>query len=59
MGFAHILAYKGLKLYTLFDWKKGGSVYPTRQYLYGAGRDADAGSYAGVLPDSLRARASQ
>ena len=49
MGFAHILAYKGLKLYTLFDWKKGGSVYNlTRQYLYGAGRDADAGSYTGV-----------
>ena len=49
LGFAHIIAYKGLKLYTLFDWKKGGSVYNlTRQYLYGDGRHADVSNYPGV-----------
>jgi len=49
MGFAHIIGYKGLKLYTLFDWKKGGSVYNlTRQYLYGNGRHGDAASYPEV-----------
>ncbi|MCB0582003.1 MAG: SusC/RagA family TonB-linked outer membrane protein [Phaeodactylibacter sp.] len=49
MGFANIIAYKGLKLYTLFDWKKGGSVYNlTRQYLYGNGRHGDLSSYPEV-----------
>ncbi|MCO6478323.1 MAG: SusC/RagA family TonB-linked outer membrane protein [Phaeodactylibacter sp.] len=49
MGFANILAYKGLKLYTLFDWKKGGSVYNlTRQYMYGAGRHGELSAYPGV-----------
>lgn len=49
VGFANILAYKGLKLYTLFDWKKGGSVYNlTRQYMYGAGRHGELSSYPGV-----------
>lgn len=49
MGFAHILAYKGVQLYALFDWKKGGSVYNlTRQYMYGAGRHAGLGSYPDI-----------
>ncbi|MCB9263892.1 MAG: SusC/RagA family TonB-linked outer membrane protein [Lewinellaceae bacterium] len=49
VGFAHIIAYKGLKLYTLFDWKKGGAVYNlARQYLYGDGRHADVGRYPDV-----------
>ena len=49
MGFTHIIGYKGLKLYTLFDWKKGGSVYNlTRQYLYGNGRHGDVSRYPDV-----------
>ena len=27
MGFANTFGFKGLKLYTLFDWKKGGDIY--------------------------------
>lgn len=42
MGFTHTLAYRGLELYTLFDWKKGGSIYnATKQWLYKDMRHAD------------------
>lgn len=42
MGFAHTLSYRGLSLYTLFDWKKGGDIYnATRQWLYKDLRHAD------------------
>jgi TonB-linked SusC/RagA family outer membrane protein len=49
MGFAHIIEYKGLQLYTLFDWKKGGDVYnASRQWLYGSERHADLSAYPDV-----------
>ena len=49
MGFVNVLAYKGLQLYTLFDWKNGGSVYNlTRQHLYGDGRHGDLSSFPEV-----------
>ncbi len=42
MGFANTLAFKGLQLYTLFDWKKGGDIYNlTRQWLYRDQRHGD------------------
>lgn len=42
MGFTHTLAYRGLELYTLFDWKKGGSIYnATKQWLYKDMRHAE------------------
>lgn len=46
MGFAHTIGFKGLELYALLDWKKGGDVYNlTRQWLYQYERHADlAGS---------------
>jgi TonB-linked SusC/RagA family outer membrane protein len=42
MGFAHFLSFKGLDIYALFDWKKGGDVYNlTRQWMYAYERHAD------------------
>lgn len=49
MGFANIIEYKGLQLFTLFDWKKGGDVYNlSRQWLYRDQRHADLSRYPGV-----------
>lgn len=42
MGFANFLSFKGLDLYALFDWKKGGDVYNlTRQWMYAYDRHED------------------
>lgn len=49
MGFANVLNYKGLTLYTLFDWKKGGDVYNmTKQWLYRDYRHADVSEHANI-----------
>jgi hypothetical protein len=42
MGIAHTFGYRGLQLYTLFDWRKGGDVYNlTKQWLYRDQRHGD------------------
>jgi len=42
MGFANTIAFRGLQLYTLFDWKKGGDIYNLgRQWLYRDQRHGD------------------
>jgi len=42
LGIANRLAFKGLQLYALFDWKMGGDIYNyTRQQLYQNERHAD------------------
>lgn len=49
IGFAHTLRYKGLRLATIFDWKKGGDVYNlSKQWLYGDQRHSDVSSYSNV-----------
>ena len=49
MGFAHHLEYKGLQLYTLFDWKKGGQIYNlTKQWLYRDFRHGDVSQYTDI-----------
>jgi hypothetical protein len=49
MGFAHTLAFRGLELYTLFDWKKGGSIYnATKQWLYKDMRHAEVSAYPDI-----------
>jgi len=49
MGFAHTLSFKGLQLYALFDWKRGGDVYNlSKQWLYRDDRHADVSSYDDV-----------
>lgn len=43
MGFANTFGYKGFKLYTLFDLKKGGDIYNLgKQWLYRDQRHGDA-----------------
>lgn len=45
MGFAHTLTYKGLRFFTLFDWKKGGDIYNlSKQWLYRDQRHEDVSS---------------
>jgi len=42
VGIANSLEFGGVRLFALFDWKKGGSVYnQTKQYLYGTESHAD------------------
>ena len=42
MGISNSIRYKGLKLYTLFDWKQGGDIYnKSKQWLYRDFRHAD------------------
>lgn len=49
MGFANRIGYKGLQIYALLDWKKGGDVYNlTKQWLYRDGRDGDLAIYQKV-----------
>lgn len=49
MGFMQTFGYKGLQLYALFDWKKGGDVYNlSKQWLYRDQRHADVGAYENV-----------
>lgn len=49
MGFAHTIGFKGLQLYALVDWKKGGDVYNlTRQWLYRDARHGDLSQYPDV-----------
>ncbi|MEZ5041670.1 MAG: SusC/RagA family TonB-linked outer membrane protein [Saprospiraceae bacterium] len=46
MGFMQTFGYKGLQLYGLFDWKKGGDVYNlSKQWLYRDQRHADLSAY--------------
>lgn len=49
MGFAHTIGFKGLQLYTLFDWKKGGQIYNlSKQWLYRDHRHADVSQYPDI-----------
>jgi len=49
MGFAHTIGFKGIQLYTLFDWKKGGQIYNlSKQWLYRDHRHADVSRYEEV-----------
>jgi TonB-linked SusC/RagA family outer membrane protein len=49
MGFANIIQYKGLQLFTLFDWKKGGDVYNlSKHWLYRDQRHGDVSRFPGV-----------
>lgn len=49
MGFAHTIGFKGLQLYALVDWKKGGDVYNlTKQWLYRDARHGDVSQYPDV-----------
>ena len=49
MGIAHTLGFKGLKIYTLFDWKKGGDIYNlSRQTMYGDERHVDLSQYDNI-----------
>ena len=49
MGFSHTLRFKGLRLYTLFDWKKGGDIYNmSKQLLYGQRRHTDLSAYENI-----------
>ncbi len=49
MGIIHELEYKRLKLYTLFDWKKGGDVYNlTKQWLFRDQRHAEVSEFNDV-----------
>lgn len=49
MGFAHTLTYKGLRIFTLFDWKKGGDIYNlSKQWLYRDQRHQDVSSYEDI-----------
>ncbi len=42
MGINSTFRYKNLRLYALFDWKKGGDIYnKTKQWLYRDGRHQD------------------
>ncbi len=42
VGISNSIRYKGLKLYTLFDWKQGGDIYnKSKQWLYRDFRHAD------------------
>ncbi len=42
LAFGHTIGFKGIQLYTLFDWQKGGNFYNhTQQQLYGKQRHAD------------------
>ncbi|MCB0571752.1 MAG: SusC/RagA family TonB-linked outer membrane protein [Phaeodactylibacter sp.] len=49
MGFAHTIGFKGLDLYILADWKKGGDVYNlSKQWLYNYERHVDLSNYPDV-----------
>lgn len=49
MGFAHTLAYKGLEIFALLDWKKGGDIYnATKQWLYKDFRHQEVSAYPNV-----------
>lgn len=49
MSFSHTFAYKGIQLYALFDWKKGGQIYNrTKQTLYQSERHADLAEHADI-----------
>ena len=49
MGFANTIGYKGLSLYTLFDWKKGGDVYNlSKQWMMRDARHGDVARFNGV-----------
>ena len=49
MGFANMFEYKGLTLYALFDWKKGGDVYNmAKHWLYRDYRHADVSAHPEV-----------
>ena len=42
VGISNSIRYKGLKLYTLFDWRQGGDIYnKSKQWLYRDFRHAD------------------
>lgn len=46
VGIANTFSYKGLSLYTLFDWKQGGDIYNLgKQWLFRDQRHADASKY--------------
>lgn len=46
MGFLQTFSYRGLQLYALFDWKKGGDIYNlSKQWLYRDQRHADVSQY--------------
>lgn len=52
MGFANVFNYRGLTLYALFDWKKGGDVYNlAKHWLYRDYRHADVSAYPNVSGD--------
>jgi hypothetical protein len=49
MGFANTLSYKGITLYSLFDWKKGGDVYNlAKHWMFRDGRHAEVGQFNGL-----------
>lgn len=49
VGFSNSIGFKGLELYTLFDWKKGGDVYNlTKQWLYQSGRHEEVSAYPNI-----------
>lgn len=48
MGFANTLGWKGFQLYTLFDWRKGSTVYNmTKQWMMRDGRHAEVSNFNG------------
>ncbi len=50
MGFTHHLGFRGFEIYTLFDWKKGGSIYNlTRHWLYRDFRHGDVGKHPEIV----------
>ncbi len=49
MGFANTISFQGFRIYTLFDWKKGGDIYNmTRQWLYRDQRHGEVSAYPEV-----------
>ena len=49
IGFANTIGFKGVTLYTLFDWKKGGDIYNlTKQWLYQSGRHEEVSAYSNI-----------
>ncbi len=49
MGFLQTFSYRGLQLYALFDWKKGGDIYNlSKQWLYRDQQHADVSRYNSI-----------
>ena len=46
MGFANTMSWKGIELYSLFDWKKGGDIYNLgKQWLFRDGRHGEVSEH--------------